>query len=320
MRSLVRSGVVALVCLVWLTPVVIAGDGDAVAIVNGQPISKRKLVDVLMESHGLEILQQLIVLELAKAETQRQSIRVSAVDVDREFQQALERIAPEVDAEGKTLTPAEKQETLELVLEQKGISLPEFMIGMERNTHLRKLVERELRVTDDTLREEYARRYGEKVQVRHVQVDNVSALHEALRLVQEDVDFGEIARRVSQNADTARNGGLLEPFTFQDRELSPVLREAAFSLAPGEVSKPIKVGPWFHILKLERRIPPTEARFEDVRAEVEREMRARVVPQKMNERLAELFRKAEIRVLDSDLREQYEELLKKNTIGTPALP
>ena len=296
-----------------------AQDGDAVATVNGRPISKRRMMEVLWDAHGLQIMQQLIVLELAKEQTAARKIRVTPEDVDREFQRALHAIAPQAGQDGKPLDEAAKQQTLDFLLQQKGISLAEFKVGMERNAHLRKLVEQDLRVDEPTLREEFARLYGEKVEIRSIQIGEVSALHEALNLLEKGTDFGDVARRLSQDTASAQRGGLLETFAFNDDNIAPVLREAAFALAAGEVSKPVKVGRWWFIWRLERRIPPAEARFEDVKAEVERKLRERVVPQEMNRLVTELFRKAEIRVLDRDLKPKFEELLKRNAAADGAL-
>ncbi len=297
-----------------------AQDGDAVAIVNGHPISRRLMVEKLVEAHGLEMMQQLIVLELARQETRRLNLRVTQADVDAEFERALARIAPEVDAHGHALTEAEKLQSLEMLLQQKGLTLTEFRIGMERNAHLRKVVERGFRVDEPTLREEFARLYGEKVEVRHIQVGDVNGLHEALNRLDRGTDFAEVARAVSQNAESAANGGLLTPFAFNDEAIAPVLREAAFSLDPGQVSKPIRVGRWWHILKLERRIPAPDVRFEDLRQQVETSLRDRVIPQEMNRLITDLFKKADVKVLDSELKRKYQKLIAENVLIEPASP
>jgi parvulin-like peptidyl-prolyl isomerase len=270
-----------------------------------------------MEAHGLPIMQQLVVLELAKAETKRLKLRVTPDDVEREYQQAVDRIAPEVNAEGQALSPDEKRRSLETLLQQKGLTPTEFRIGMERNAHLRKVVEQNFRVDDATLREEFARLYGERVEVRHIQVGDVAGLHEALNQLEKHADFAEIARAVSQNVDTAPNGGLLEPFAFNAESMAPVLREAAFSMKPGEVSKPIRVGRWWHILKLERRLPASDVRFEDVRPQVEQALRSHAIPQEMNRLITELFQKADVKVLDSNLKHKYEQMLKENPPTDP---
>lgn len=296
----------------------VARDGDAVAIVNGKPVSKSKMVDVLMEGYGLQVMQQLIVLELARQETHRLGLKVRDGDIEHEFNRALQSIAPEISVKGDKLSVEQKQQVLDTLLQQRRISFTEFMLGMERNAHLRKIVERNLRIDEDALREEFARSYGERVQVRHIQVDDIDGLQEALNLLEDGTDFAEVARRISKNPETAAQGGLMEPFSYNDDGLAPVLREAAFALKEGDRSGPIRVGRWWHILKLERRIKPQNTSFEAVRDDVEKKFRDRIVPQRMNELVAELFQKAKIQVLDRELKNKFEELLRRNQLAETA--
>lgn len=315
-------GILGLVAgLVMVVPVVRAGDGDAIAFVNGHPISKQRLMDVLLDAHGLQVLQQLIVLDLAKQETRRLGLRVTQGDVDREYQQALQHIAPEAGRDGTRLSEAEQQMVLDQLLTDRGLSRAEFMLGMERNAHLRKIVERDFNIDEPTLREEFARVYGEKVEVRFIQVNTIDGLHEALNLLTNDTDFAEVARRVSQDPESAQAGGRRAPFAFNDPDVAPTLREAAFALKPGERTPPIKVASNWFILQLVQRIPPQDARFEDVRDQVAAGMRERVIPERMNTLVSELFQKAEIKVLDRELKKKFEELLKKNAAaGAPPAP
>jgi len=290
-----------------------ADDGDAVAIVNGHPLSREELVDILIDARGVEVLQQMIILQVAKQETRRRGIRVTQADVTVEFQTSLDRVAAEAGLAGEQATDENKREALKAVLDERGVSMSEFMIGMERNAHLRKLVEKDLRVTEETLREEFARTYGEKVLVRHIQLDrrDNAGLNQATELIRRGSDFGEIARRLSKNPQTAPRGGEMEPFTFDDPDFPAALREIAFSLEPGEVSSPVLAGQFFHILKLERRIPPRNARFEDVRDEVEQNLRERAIPQAMAQLAVELYKQAKIKVVDSKLRPKYEQYLRE---------
>ncbi len=296
----------------------LAQDGDAIAMVNGNPITRQQMVAALIEAHGVPMLQQLIVLELAKAESARLKLKITADDVDKEFQRALEKIAPPADAQGKPFTQADRLQALDMLLQRKGLTMTEFRLGMERNAHLRKVVEQSVRIDEALLREEYARVYGEKVQVRHIQLGDASGLAETLNRLARGDDFASVARALSQNADSAANGGLLPPFAFNDDDIDPGLREAAFALKPGDPpSKPVRVGRWFHILKLERRIPSGEASFEDVRDKVEQSLRDRVVSKQMNVLITELFKKANVRVLEPGLKQRYEKVLRENTLVEP---
>ncbi len=320
-RGLTLAAAVALggTALLTLPAPARAADGDAVAIVNGHPISKRRMTDLLMEAHGLQLMQQLIVLELAKEETAKRKIKVTSEDVDREYNEAVGKIAPATNATGQPLSDDERRQALAYILQEKGLSMVEFKIGMERNAHLRKLVEADLKIDDAVLHEEFGRLYGEKVEARCIQVADTNSLHEMLNELEKGVDFGELARRISQDPATATRNGLMDPFAFNDDSVAPVLREAAFALKkPGERTKPIRVGRWWFVLQFERRVAPSDVQFENVRDEVLAKLKERVVPTEMNRLVAEQFRKAEIRVLDSKLKPRFEELMKNNPVVDPA--
>ncbi len=303
--------VIATLAAELLGPLAAAQDGDAVAIVNGKPIPRKEVRDLVMEAHGLSAMQQLIVLELARQECRRRGLRVTQAEIDAEFRDSLNRIAPEKGADGVTLAPDQRQQALEIVLEQKAVSMAEFRVGMKRNAYLRKIVENDLRVDEALLREEFNRTYGMKVRIRHIQID-ATKLNEVTSLLRSGEDFARVAERMSQNRESAPLGGERPPFTFDDESLPVAMRDVAFSLKPSEVSSAVRVGKWYHIIRLEQRIEPRDVRFADVRDEVERKMRARVVPQEMQRFANELFQKADIRVLDRKLKRQYQKLLERN--------
>lgn len=322
MRNGVRAGLplgLLILVLGTLSPAAVrADDGDAVAMVNGRPISQRQLNRVLHESYGLRILQQLMLVDIAREKAKALGLKVTRTDIDAEYQQALEGIAGPARDPNVPLTEDEKQQALDYMLQQNCITRAEFMLGMERNAYLRRIAEQDFKVDEATLREEFARTYGEKAEVRHIQIrmGDTAALHEALNLLADGVDFAEVARRVSQNDETAARGGLMEPFAFDasDDTIAPEIRDRAFALSPGEVSTaPVRVGQWWHLLKLERRIPPADVRYDDVRDQVLAKLRDRVIRQRMNELMVKLFQAADIRVLDVDLRRDFEKFMKENT-------
>ena len=322
--SFVCLGILAVVLPATVLPLppASAGDGDALVIVNGRPISRKTVVDKLLESHGLRMMQQLVALELAKQETRQRDLKVSEADVEAQFRRALEEIAPDEDAAGVSLTDQTKRQALERVLADRCVTMTEFMLAMERNAHLRKVVEGQVRVDEPTLREEFARTYGEKVEIRHIQValNDAPALHEALDLLGRGVDFAEVAQRVSANPGTAAQGGLMEPFTFTDPAIPAAIREVAFSLKQGKRSNPTVVGATIHIIKLERRIPPPDVRFEDVREQVATRLRERVIGERMSAFMQKIFEQAQIRVLDRRLKREFEEMLQQNAPGQAPTP
>lgn len=305
----------ALALLLSTAASALAQDGDAIATVNGKPISKRKMIDILMDGHGLAVLQQLVVLELAKEEARRLELKVTQADIDAEFQRALDNIAPRTSETGEPLDEQGRLQALDFLLQQKGLSMTEFKLGMERNAYLRKIVDKNLVVDEPVLREEFARLYGEKVEVRLIQANDQQTLYEAIKQLEAGTDFAEVARRVSQDRNSAERGGLLPPFAFNDDRIAAVLREAAFNLAPGQRTPPIANNARWFILKLERRLPPDDAKFEAVRDEVERKLRERVAPEQMNRIVMELYQKAQVRVFDKELKARFDEASKRQLPG-----
>ncbi|MBW7905810.1 MAG: peptidylprolyl isomerase [Phycisphaerae bacterium] len=284
-----------------------AQDGDALAIVDGRVVTRTRLVELLMEAHGLRMLQQVTLLELAKAETQRRGLAVSQADVDAEFERALAEMA--ADMKEEEATRENKLKALKAVIANNGVTMTEYMIALERNAHLRKLVS--YKVSEETLREEFARTFGERAVVRHVQVADLRRMNAVLDALSRGRDFADVAREFSENQISGPRGGELDPFTFQDERVPPALREAAFLLKTGEVSPVIKTERYFHVLRLEQRLPPENVRFEDVRGQVEARLRSRVERQEMDSILKGLFQAAKVRILDPELRGRYEAFLRE---------
>lgn len=293
---------------------------EPVAVVNGRPIPQKRFYRVLADAHGVEILQQLIVLELAKQEAAKRKINVSRADIEAEFDRAVDRIAAEAGLSGPEATHANKLKALRTILQQRCVSMAEFRLSMERNAYLRKIVSQDLKISEATLREEFARTYGEKVRVRHIQIaaSDRKRLNDVLTALAAGDPFEQVARRYSQNPQTAPQGGEMPPFTFDDESIDPALREAAFMLKPGEVSPPIRAGQYFHILKLIERIRPQQAKFDDVRERIEQRVRERAIGKRMEQLAVKLFNEARIRILDRSLERRYKDFLEQQALkGAP---
>lgn len=314
-----RTLLVVVVSAVLLpSPIARAYDGEAIAIVQGQPIDRSKMMDLLMDAYGLNILQQMVALELAKAESKRLGLTVTAADVDAEYRDSINRIA--AGARASEITDDERRQALEKMLDEKGISFVEFMMSIERNTHLRKVIEKQLIVDQKALEEEFARSYGEKVEIRVIQTKTLERSQLAIKQLQAGGDFAEVAKAISENAASAAGGGLLDPFAYTDRNVPAELREVAFDTKIGDATNPIKTQFGFYVLKVERRIPPENVKFEDVRATVEKLYRENAVMREREKELLKLFeiarKQGKIRILDERLSAKYDQLLKKSA-GQP---
>ncbi len=311
----------ALKLLITLAAASSALRADApIALINGNPINREELIAALIEARGLEMMQQLIVLELAEAEAQRRNIRITEGDVDRELDDALERMLP--GSRGK-LSDDQRLEALQRVLNDRCLSMHEFRIALRRNAYLRRLITTDVQITESTMREQYARKYGEKVEVRHIQIGirNNNQLLAAIDGIARGTDFTKLVREYSENPESRGRDGLMEPFTFADATIPEAIRQAAFDLPAGQTSpNPIRAGEFHHIIRVERRIPSTTP-FEAVKAEVEQDLRREAETRRMNEYVNQLYDQAraggQIRILDAALRGKHEQFEKQRAAGAP---
>ncbi len=276
-------------------------------MVNGRPIPRRHVVDLLLRGHGPAVLEQLIGLEAALAAAAENGIGVTDADVESETERSLRNLSNPLSSVTDGDVDRETAErVLDRVLAQRNISREVFRIVMRRNALLRRIVQSQLHVTDQQLRDEYERAYGERVQVRHIQLATPAEAARVQARLAAGGDFVELARLHSANQITAQRGGLLNSFSRREDQLASHFRDIAFALEPGRVSDAVRLGEWYHLIKLERRLPATYPEFASVRAVLEARLRERLSDSAMLELYEKLFRESRIEVFDPILRAAFE--------------
>ena len=101
--------------------------------------------------------------------------------------------------------------------------------------------------------------------------ERARSLYEQL---QSGSSFAELAREHSDDIGSANDGGDLG-YMNRDNMMDPEFTEAAFALAEGEVSEPVKTAFGFHLIKVEDIKEGQTKRFEEVRAQLEQDYRRR---------------------------------------------
>ncbi|MCY2926565.1 MAG: peptidylprolyl isomerase [Planctomycetota bacterium] len=282
------------------------------ATVNGKPIPLTKLTDILIAAYGLPVSRDIIYLELVEQDAASKSIAVSDADVQAEHERTLE------DRFAK-LGPKEQWESLfGQILAQNNISRKHWMLIARRNALLRRLAPREIPVKDEETRDAYAKLYGRKVQIRHIESASLGDVQDVLARLNKGADFAQLAKEVSLSNDRSA-GGLLPPFTSQTPDVPPLMRQVAFTLkAPGALSDPIQVGGAYHVLKLEKVIEP-ELPYDQVKNEIARVLRNEKLRVWGNGHLAALTAAADVEFVEPALKALYEENLKaaKEQAKTP---
>jgi peptidyl-prolyl cis-trans isomerase C len=107
----------------------------------------------------------------------------------------------------------------------------------------------------------------EEVRARHILVEQEDQAKAVLDRLRKGEDFAKIAAELSKDPGSGKEGGDLGFFT-KDRMVAP-FAEAAFKLAKGEVSEPVKSQFGWHVIKIEdKRVKPLPA-FEEVKGEID---------------------------------------------------
>ena len=151
------------------------GQVEPIARANGRLIDRRRATNILLDAYGLDVVELLIRLELAKEEAKAAGLAVTLDDVQAEYDLALRRISSPVlgDREADFECSAAER-LLEAMLARNGVSKTQFMLKIEQDAHLRKVAGRDLVVDDSLLTAEHDRAYGPRVQVRHIQLNSLA--------------------------------------------------------------------------------------------------------------------------------------------------
>lgn len=288
-------------------PTVSHRNDQPVAMVNGRKISRSRLLDLILQSHGVGVLEQLIGLEAVIEFANTKGISIDYSDINVEHDLALRRlINPLASVTPRSLDHDEAERILDRVLAERNISREEWMIVLRRNAYLRKIVQSQQQFTQQQLEEEYSRAFDESVQVRHLQLATMADVGRVRDQLEAGTSFSELAMKYSANQASAKEGGLLTPFSISDDRLPELFRMAAFALEPGGLSEAVRIGEWYHLIRLEKKIPHQQKNFQQVRGELEKRLRDRITESAIFEQYEKIFKDATIEIYDPMLREAFE--------------
>ncbi|MCB9852987.1 MAG: peptidylprolyl isomerase [Phycisphaerales bacterium] len=301
-----------------VTQVSNAGKTSAIAVVNGRPIDSRSFVKTLVDARGLMLLQQLIFLEAVRAEADRRGLSVSDGEVEREYDLALNETASGSKS-SEPLTEAQRDLLIDEWTKRNSVPRVELAIAMARQALLRKMAESEIRVTSEDVRAEYERTFGERVEVRHLQLPARRTFARLKPRLDRGDRFEDLVADYSVNSLTKSRGGLLPPFTRDDPTVPRAFAKIAFELKEGEISPLFESEGNYHLIKLERRLSAESGSLGDMRVDLEKAVRSRRVAERMESLGRELLMNADVRIDESTMRTQYGDQRKRGLIDGPAL-
>lgn len=173
---------------------------DAIAVINGEKISRMQLADECVARKGEEILETLIARKLIDQALRKSKLEITPAEVDEEIDRVAETIG-HISRDG-WLRTLEKERGISPVQYARDIIYPALA--------LRKLAAKSVTVTDKDLKNSFEAAYGDKLRCRLIMVDKLPtarAIWEELR--KNPNGFEKLAQTQSMDEGSRSLGGLL---------------------------------------------------------------------------------------------------------------
>jgi len=247
-----------------------------------------------------QALDTVINMELLYQESRRRGIEVSPQQVAEQVQGLRARFPSD--------------EAFAAGLEQMGFAPAELEVELLRQLAVQLLIDSHIAprvsVSEEELRGYYdenpeAFRTPEQVRARHILIRVApdagreeagvarGKIEDIRRRIVEGADFAALARELSEDASAAEGGEL--GYFSRDR-MVPGFSEAAFSLAPGTLSQPVRSEFGYHLIEVTERREAGVLPYGDVQAELRRYLHHERTMSALDRLVAELRETASIQM------------------------
>ncbi len=233
-------------------------EDDTVAKVNGSPILKSQLYSAMVKAGGPQTLETMISEELVKQESDKANIQVSDADLEKEMEQIKKSFGSD--------------EEFAQALATYNMTLDSLKKDMHVQVQLRKLLEPQVKVTDEEIKTYYdsnldSLKTPEQVRASHILVATKEEADAVLASLKGGADFAALAKEKSTDTASKEAGGDLD--FFPKGLMEEPFETAAFALKTGELSSVVETSHGFHVIKATDRkdaaTPTLEEKKEEIR-------------------------------------------------------
>jgi foldase protein PrsA len=258
-----------------------------VARVNTQSITYQELARECVERHGREVLDNVINRTLILQACADAGVAVSVDEVNRKIVEISKKFGLPVDQWEKMLLA---ERGLSPIQYRRDVIWP--MLALE------KLAGKEVQITQQMMREAYVDNYGPRVKARMMFLDNLRRAQEYYEKIRQAPDeFENFVRDYSTEPNSRALGGTVPPIR-QFSGAHEEIRKAAFKMKAlgkiGEISGIIQVGHQYVIMKYEGATEPIKHDLDDVKIQLDQELREREVQKLVANTFDDLKKRARI--------------------------
>lgn len=170
-------------------------------------------------------------------------------------------------------------------------------------------------VTEKELRNAFVQ-LNQSIAARHLYAETEEEADNLYSLLQSGADFNELAKQVFTDSTLKNNGGYIGYFTLGD--MDPNFEAAAYSMKPGEVSKPVKTSTGYSIIKVEdKKSNPlmTEYEFQTRKGKIANFLKIRKKGPNTNQFLNDILKEMSIQINDGNISKIFSYLTSFNPAG-----
>ncbi|MEA2632942.1 MAG: hypothetical protein QOE66_3161 [Chloroflexota bacterium] len=178
---------------------------DAIAIINGESITRQQLADECVIRKGEEILETLVARKLIEQGLRAQNKEVTGAEIDQEIDNVAMRVAG-----------IGREAWLRTLAKERGISPVQYARDIIYPAlALRKLAANRVQVTEKDIKDSFEAQYGDKLRVRIIMVDKLRTAQEIWEELRRNPGgFEKLAQERSMDTGSRSLGGrLAEPIT-----------------------------------------------------------------------------------------------------------
>ena len=277
-----------------------ARTSDTAAVVNGEPVQWDALRPILAEAAGRAALEEIALTMRAERERERRSIEITPETIERERRLLVGAVSTTSELDD------EQTDTLiQAVRDRNRLGPARFDALLRRNAVLRAIAAPDVSITQEDIEQAFQIRYGERRAIRVLVTTELAAASDARTRIANGEDFGSVAAQVSVDSSAAR-GGVVDPMSPADPSWPVTIRQAVARLGPGELSGVLAVDGRYVVAQLERVIPAESDSIEEVREEVEREVRLVRERQVMDRIARRWLRETRVSAMDGSLQRAWD--------------
>jgi peptidyl-prolyl cis-trans isomerase C len=256
------------------------------------------------------------------------STTITQADYDREFQ-ALPDYARQLfaDEQGKEkfLNEIINKEILYQEALKKGLDkTPDYQKKLEefkKLTLVSGLFEKDImskaKVSDQEVKEYYEKNKQDftpttQIKASHILVKTEDEAKKVLESLKKGQKFGDIAKAVSIDSGSAKNGGDLG--FFSKGQMVPEFEKAAASLNVGEISVPVKTQFGYHIIKVTDKKKGAVIEFDKIKDMISQRLSGEKQKEAFDQYLAELKKAYKVEINKDAFSKPAAETEKKETL------